>query len=254
MTRSGSTRCRRGDRSAVRCRRADIRTSVAQPRRAHAGRHATPDGGSRDPRRRPRSGAARRCRAPRTCGISSRFTPDGRFLVGGSWKGWAQLWSTKTWKPVGRRFTGHAGRVEWPSVSPDGEHARHGRPGRHDPPVGPAHAAAARRPAARPAEPASSSPQFTPDGAYLFAIYGDGGRAYRWDVRPSSWARHACTWPAARSPDPSGRTPCPSATTRRPARANEQIRSGGGGIRTRGRVAPSPVFKLNGRMAVLGSV
>ena len=49
-----------------------------------------------------------------------RFTPDGRFLVGGSWKGWAQLWSTKSWKKVGRRFTGHAGRVEAQSVSPDG--------------------------------------------------------------------------------------------------------------------------------------
>jgi hypothetical protein len=29
------------------------------------------------------------------------------------------------------------------------------------------------------------------DGAYLFAIT-DAGRAFRWDVRPSSWARHAC--------------------------------------------------------------
>jgi hypothetical protein len=34
-------------------------------------------------------------------------------------------------------------------------------------------------------------PQFTPGGDYLFAIY-NAGRAYRWDVRPSSWARHAC--------------------------------------------------------------
>jgi hypothetical protein len=34
-------------------------------------------------------------------------------------------------------------------------------------------------------------PQFTPDGAHLLAIT-DAGRAYRWDVRPSSWARHAC--------------------------------------------------------------
>ena len=34
-------------------------------------------------------------------------------------------------------------------------------------------------------------PQFTPDGTYLFALT-DAGRAYRWDMRPSSWARHAC--------------------------------------------------------------
>ena len=32
---------------------------------------------------------------------------------------------------------------------------------------------------------------YGPDGAYLFAIT-DAGRAFRWDVRPSSWARHAC--------------------------------------------------------------
>ena len=54
-------------------------------------------------------------------------------------------------------------------------------------------AAAARRAAARACPTASSSRSSAPDGAYLFAIYGDGaGRAYRWDVRPSSWARHAC--------------------------------------------------------------
>ncbi len=34
-------------------------------------------------------------------------------------------------------------------------------------------------------------PQFTPDGAYLFAIT-DAGRGYRWDMRPSSWAPYAC--------------------------------------------------------------
>ena len=39
----------------------------------------------------------------------------------------------------------------------------------------------------------SSSRSSPPTARYLFAIYGDGaGRAYRWDVRPSSWARHAC--------------------------------------------------------------
>jgi WD40 repeat protein len=33
-------------------------------------------------------------------------------------------------------------------------------------------------------------PRFTPDG-FLFTV-SDSGMAYRWDVRPSSWARHAC--------------------------------------------------------------
>jgi WD40 repeat protein len=36
-----------------------------------------------------------------------------------------------------------------------------------------------------------SAPLFTPDGNYLLAITS-GGRAYRWDLRPATWARHAC--------------------------------------------------------------
>jgi WD40 repeat protein len=35
------------------------------------------------------------------------------------------------------------------------------------------------------------APQFTPDGAHLFVIT-DAGLGYRWDMRPSAWARHAC--------------------------------------------------------------
>ena len=121
-----------------------------------------------------------------------RFTPDGQFVLGGSWKGWAQLWSTKTWRRVGRRFTGHAGRVEAQSVSPDRRTlATSGPDGkillwdlRTQQPLG----------AALPGLPNSfADPQFTPDGKYLLAIYGAGGQAYRWDVRPSSWARQACT-------------------------------------------------------------
>jgi WD40 repeat protein len=35
------------------------------------------------------------------------------------------------------------------------------------------------------------APQFTPDGDHLLTIT-NAGLAYRWDVRPSAWARHAC--------------------------------------------------------------
>ena len=128
-----------------------------------------------------------------------RFTPDGRYLVGGSYKGWARLWSVEEpapgnlaedWNPATRRFTGHAGRVEWQSMSPDGHTlATGGRDGtvrlwdlRTQQALG----------AALPGLPNRYLlPQFTPDGAHLFAVT-DAGRAYRWDVRPASWARHAC--------------------------------------------------------------
>jgi WD40 repeat protein len=122
---------------------------------------------------------------------SLRFTPDGRFLVGGSWKGWAQLWSTDTWKPASRRFTAHAGRVESLSISPDGNTLATGGPDgtirlwdlRTQEPIG----------APLPGVPNRQvAPKFTPDGAHLLVVYGDGGRAYRWDVRASSWAQHAC--------------------------------------------------------------
>ena len=101
-----------------------------------------------------------------------RFTPDGRFLMGASWKGWARLWSTETYKPVGRRFAGHAGRVDWMSISPDGDTLATGSPDgtirlwdlRTQQPLG----------APLPGLPNRVVlPQFTPDGAYLFAIYGD---------------------------------------------------------------------------------
>jgi WD40 repeat protein len=118
-----------------------------------------------------------------------RFTPDGRFLMGTSWKGWARLWSTETWRPATRMLTGHAGRVEWPSVSPDARTLATGGPDgtvrlwdldTQQPLGGPLPGLPNR----------TVVPQFTADGAYLFAVYGTG--AYRWDVRPSAWARHAC--------------------------------------------------------------
>jgi len=119
--------------------------------------------------------------------------------VGGSYKGWARLWSVEEpgpnnlaeeWRPATRRFTGHAGRVDWESVSPDGRTLATGSPDGTvrlwDLPT--QHALGA----ALPGLPNRSVvPQFTPDGDYLFAIY-NSGLVYRWDVRPASWARHAC--------------------------------------------------------------
>ena len=119
------------------------------------------------------------------------FTPDGRRILAGSWKGWAQLWSTETWKPASRRFIAHAGRVESSSLSANGRTLATGGPDgtirlwdlRTQQPIG----------APLPGVPNRQvAPQFTPDGGHLLVIYGDQGRAFHWDVRPSTWARQAC--------------------------------------------------------------
>src|SRR5215210_2462300 len=120
----------------------------------------------------------------------AQFTPDGRFIVGGSHEGWARLWSTETWRPTTRPLAGHTGEGLWQSTSADGRTLATGSTDgtirlfdvRTQQPLG----------APLPGRPNRAvAPQFTPDGAYLFALTNEG-RAYRWDVRPSSWARHAC--------------------------------------------------------------
>jgi WD40 repeat protein len=118
------------------------------------------------------------------------FTPDGRFLVGGSSEGWARLWSTDTWRPAGRALAGHTGAVFGLASSPDSRTLATGSTDgtirlfdlRTQHPLGTPLPGLPNHPV---------SPQFTPDGAYLFAIT-NAGRAYRWDLRPSSWARYAC--------------------------------------------------------------
>ena len=109
---------------------------------------------------------APRCRKLRRVWDLARFTPDGRYLVGGSYKGWARLWSAEeprpfnlasAWKPASPPFSGHAGRVEWQSVSPDSSDAGHRQHRRHYPPLGPRHPGAARHATARPSEPLSAS-------------------------------------------------------------------------------------------------
>ncbi len=119
-----------------------------------------------------------------------RFTPDGKSLVVGSLEGSARVWSTASWRPVSRPLAGHTGEVYWASISPDSRTLATGSPDgtislfdlRTQQSLGTPLTAVSNRFAA---------PLFTQDGAYLFGIT-DAGRGFRWDVRPSSWARQAC--------------------------------------------------------------
>jgi DNA-binding SARP family transcriptional activator/WD40 repeat protein len=121
----------------------------------------------------------------------ARFTPDGRYVIGGGGvNGWARLWSTKTWRPVGRMLTGHTGVALAASVSPDGRTVATGSADgtirlydlATQEQVGAPLPALPNRPVV---------PMFTADGDYLLAIT-HSGVAYRWDVRPSAWAQRAC--------------------------------------------------------------
>jgi WD40 repeat protein len=119
-----------------------------------------------------------------------RYTPDGRFIVGGSSKGWTRLWSAKTFKPASQLLTGPTADAIGASVSPDGRTLAVGSNDgmvrlydmRTQRPIGSPLPAVANRPVV---------PEFTPDGAYLFALT-NAGREFRWDVRVAAWEKQAC--------------------------------------------------------------
>ncbi len=117
-----------------------------------------------------------------------RFSPDGRFLAAGSVDGSVTVWSTETWRF--QRFRAQAGAVLHLAVSPD---SRTLAVGGDDGTIG-LFDLPSQRPLGTPLPAVPNqltAPFFTRDGAYLIAITATGN-AYRWDVRPSSWARHAC--------------------------------------------------------------
>ena len=49
-----------------------------------------------------------------------QFSPDGRFIVGGSEHGWVRVWSAATFKPATRALRGGAAATQGVSISPDG--------------------------------------------------------------------------------------------------------------------------------------
>jgi WD40 repeat protein len=121
---------------------------------------------------------------------SVAFSPDGTRLAIGHYGGSAQLWSTRSWKPVGRRLDGHNARLTALEFSPDGRVLASGSADgtvllwdvRTQKPIG----------SALTIEPdAFIAAAFAPSGSYLFAV-PDRGRGVRWDVSLDHWKRHAC--------------------------------------------------------------
>ena len=125
-----------------------------------------------------------------TARFFAQFSPDGRYILAGGIGGWVRVWSAETGRPVASVFAGNTEAVLWAAMSPDG---RMLATGSYDGTLG-LFDFASRRPLGvrlpgLPNRPVA--PLFTPDGTHLLAV-SYGGPGYRWDVRPSSWARQAC--------------------------------------------------------------
>jgi WD40 repeat protein len=131
-----------------------------------------------------------RLRTP-AAGRSVAFSPDGRLIVTSHYDGTAQLWSTDSWKPVGRPLEGHDdNRVLWIGLTRDGtvlatagqdgtiELVDVARQTRIGPPLNveaDSYLAAA----------------LSPDGRHLFAVSANRA-AVHWNIEPEAWKQHAC--------------------------------------------------------------
>jgi WD40 repeat protein len=136
----------------------------------------------------PRLDRTARLRAP--WGRWGRFSPDGRLLVVADHEGQFRVFDTTTWKPRARPVLAHPGEILSATIRADsrtlattsfGDSTRlwdlaSGRPSGDGLPGPPG-----RR----------SGAIFAPDG-HLMTVYDDG-RALLWDLRPSSWAKQACS-------------------------------------------------------------
>jgi WD40 repeat protein len=119
------------------------------------------------------------------------FSPDGRSIVTGHYDGTAQLWSTKTWKPIGRPLEGHDdNRVLWMGFTRDGTMlATAGQDGT----IELVDAARQTRIGAPLSVETDSylAAALSPDGRHLFAVSANHA-AIRWNIAPEAWKQHAC--------------------------------------------------------------
>jgi len=124
-------------------------------------------------------------------GMGVGFSPDGRSLIAKDRHGRLRVWSTSSWTSTTLKLAAPTGDVQAFALSPDRRTV----------------ATANEDGEVRLWERGSGLPigsplpgvpngavymSFTPDGAYVIVLT-DGGKAFRWDVRPSSWERRACT-------------------------------------------------------------
>ncbi len=123
-------------------------------------------------------------------GRSVAFSPDGTRLATGLYDGRTQLWSTATWKPVGRALEGHTARVISPEFAPDGRtlatSSADGTVLLWD--------VATRKQIGAPLTVATNtfvSAAVAPDGSRLFAV-SEQGPGVRWELSPDAWKRQAC--------------------------------------------------------------
>ncbi|MGH2949214.1 MAG: hypothetical protein ACRDPC_23670, partial [Solirubrobacteraceae bacterium] len=121
---------------------------------------------------------------------SVAFSPGGGLLFVGQYDGRGRLYSTETWKAVGRPLEGHTARITFPEFSPDGRTlvaaAADGTVVLWD--------VETQKPIGAPLqlEPDTfASAALSPDGSRLFAI-STRGQGISFDMSPEAWKRHAC--------------------------------------------------------------
>ncbi len=131
---------------------------------------------------------------------SVAFSPDGNLLLVGQYNGTGRLFSTETWKQVGRPLRAHTARITFPEFSPDGRTlitaAADGTVILWD--------VATQKQIGAPIEVEANSfvsAALSPDGKRLYAISAgeewapydkspDDGISF--DMSPDAWKRHAC--------------------------------------------------------------